>query len=535
MTPQELKNSILQLAIQGKLVEQRPEEGTAAELLEKILATKNAKSAKKNLTQSSLSSQRETKTSRTLRTSREKIPDDEKPFDIPESWEWVRLGECSTYADKKEKVLPSEIRPDDWSLDLEDIEKDTGRIVEFRLAGDRRITGDKVVFRKGQILYSKLRPYLKKILVAPKDGICTPELVPFFASSGIDVNYLVVVLKSPHVDFVINSVTYGVKMPRVGTDTMVNLLIPLPPLAEQKRIVAKIEELLPLIDRYEKAWSKLEDFNKRFPVDMQKSLLQMAIQGKLVEQRPEEGTAAELLEKILATKNAKSEKKNLTRRRGAGEGIQISHLPKAAATQRQALSAPSASPREIIPDDEKPFDIPESWEWVRLNSIAQSIVDCPHSTPKYINAETFYCAIDTNCINEKGDIVKWRYVDSATYQARIARLVPQKDDIVYTREGSICRAAILPDGKNVCLGQRVMLIRCPKGVFSKFLRRMLMTPMVINALTEQQKGIGAKHVNVSDVCNLILPLPPLAEQKRIVAKLEEILPLCERLKGAVKV
>ena len=159
------------------------------------------------------------------------------------------MGECSSYAEKKEKIIPSEIKPDDWSLDLEDIEKDTGRIIEFRLARDRRIIGDKVVFRKGQILYSKLRPYLKKILIAPNDGICTPELVPFSALGGIDARYLVVVLKSPHVDFVINSVTYGVKMPRVGTETMVSLPIPLPPLAEQKRIVAKLEELLPLCER----------------------------------------------------------------------------------------------------------------------------------------------------------------------------------------------------------------------------------------------------------------------------------------------
>ena len=283
---------------------------------------------------------------------------------------------------------------------------------------------------------------------------------------------------------------------------MMGLILPLPPLAEQKRIVAKIEELLPYIDRYEKAWSKLEDFNKRFPGDMQKSLLQMAIQGKLVDQRPEEGTGEELYRQI------KSEKQRLVK---SGKIKKEKPLP------------------EITPD-EIPFDIPESWKWVRLNTIAQSIVDCPHSTPKYLNAETLYCAIDTNCINEKGDIVKWRYVDSATYQARIARLTPQKDDIVYTREGSICRAAILPVGKNICLGQRVMLVRCSKGVCPQFLRRMLMTPMVINTLTEQQKGIGAKHVNVSDVCSLTLPLPPLAEQKRIVAKLEELLPLCERLK-----
>ena len=265
MTPQELKNSILQLAIQGKLVEQRPEEGTAAELLEKILAERYGTNetrgtngtAKTNGTKRRASSVSEVSSvSDVLNVSG--VPSDEKPFDIPESWEWVRLGDCTSYAAKKEKVLSADIQPDEWSLDLEDIEKDTGRIIEFRSAKDRRIVGEKVVFHKGQILYSKLRPYLKKILVAPNDGICTPELIPFSALGGIDARYLVVVLKSPHVDFVINSVTYGVKMPRVGTETMVSLPIPLPPIAEQKRIVAKIEELLPLIDRYEKAWSKFD-------------------------------------------------------------------------------------------------------------------------------------------------------------------------------------------------------------------------------------------------------------------------------------
>ena len=266
--PADMQKSLLQMAIQGKLVEQRAEEGTGRELLEKILAAKNAKGAKgreikhtrsrgvrggsedegiSNLPKAAKS--HHGKLSALSASPREEIPDDEKPFEIPESWEWVRLGECSSYAEKKEKIIPSEIKPDDWSLDLEDIEKDTGRIIEFRLARDRRIIGDKVVFRKGQILYSKLRPYLKKILIAPNDGICTPELVPFSALGGIDARYLVVVLKSPHVDFVINSVTYGVKMPRVGTETMVSLPIPLPPLAEQKRIVAKLEELLPLCER----------------------------------------------------------------------------------------------------------------------------------------------------------------------------------------------------------------------------------------------------------------------------------------------
>ena len=486
MTPEQLKASILQYAIQGKLVEQRPEEGTGEELYQQIQAEKQRLIAEKKI-----------KKEKTL----VEITEDEIPFDIPESWKWVRLGDCTGYSQTKPKISPKDITDDMWSLDLEDIQKESGAILTRTTASERKITGDKVLFYKGQVLYSKLRPYLKKILIAPDNGICTPELVPF-NTYLVYANYIVYVLRSPHIDYVVNSVTYGVKMPRVGTETMVNLLIPLPPLSEQKRIVAKIEELLPLIGRYAVAYEKLEQFNAKFPEDMKKSILQYAIQGKLVEQRAEEGTGEELYQQIQAEKQHLIAEKKIKKEK----------------------------PLPEIAENEIPFDIPESWKWVRLNNIAESIVDCPHSTPKYLDMETEYCTIDTNCIDGKGDITKWRYVDADTYTARIARLTPQKDDIVYTREGSICRAAILPEGPKVCLGQRVMLIRSANGVFPQFIRRLLMSPMVIRKLTEQQKGIGAKHVNVSDVCNLILPLPPLAEQERIVAKIEELLPLCERLK-----
>ena len=486
MTPEQLKASILQYAIQGKLVEQRAEEGTGEELYQQIQAEKQRLIAEKKI-----------KKEKTL----VEITEDEIPFDIPESWKWVRLGDCTGYSQTKPKISPKDITDDMWSLDLEDIQKESGAILTRTTASERKITGDNVLFYKGQVLYSKLRPYLKKILIAPDNGICTPELVPF-NTYLVYANYIVYVLRSPHIDYVVNSVTYGVKMPRVGTETMVNLLIPLPPLSEQKRIVAKIEELLPLIGRYAVAYEKLEQFNAKFPEDMKKSILQYAIQGKLVEQRAEEGTGEELYQQIQAEKQHLIAEKKIKKEK----------------------------PLPEIAENEIPFDIPESWKWVRLNNIAESIVDCPHSTPKYLDMETEYCTIDTNCIDGKGDITKWRYVDADTYTARIARLTPQKDDIVYTREGSICRAAILPEGPKVCLGQRVMLIRSANGVFPQFIRRLLMSPMVIRKLTEQQKGIGAKHVNVSDVCNLILPLPPLAEQERIVAKIEELLPLCERLK-----
>lgn len=148
----------------------------------------------------------------------ERCIDEEIPFEIPENWVWCRLGAVSTYAHTKRKVNAQQADSSLWGLDLEDIEKG-GRILEFKSVGERKATGDKTYFSKGDILYSKLRPYLLKILVAPKDGVCTPEIVPFSMFGSICADYIVAYLKSPYVDNLINSITYGVKMPRVGTDT----------------------------------------------------------------------------------------------------------------------------------------------------------------------------------------------------------------------------------------------------------------------------------------------------------------------------
>jgi type I restriction enzyme S subunit len=487
VTPQQLKNSILQMAMQGKLVEQRPEEGTGEELYQQIQKEKQK-----------LIKEGKIKKEKPL----PEITEDEVPFEIPESWKWVRLGDISSYAQPKVKISPSQIQPDMWSLDLEDIEKDTGKVIIRVLAVNRKIQGDKVRFWKGNILYSKLRPYLLKILIAEDDGITSPELIPFNIYGCEEQRFYLWYLRSPYVDSAVNDVSYGVKMPRVGTETMVNLLVPLPPLAEQKRIVAKIGQLMPYIDQYAVAYDNLQSYNNRFPDDLKKSILQQAIQGKLVPQDPNDEPASVLLEKI-----AKEKQK----------------LIKEGKIKKQKPLSP-------IKDEEIPFDIPESWVWVRLGNAALTIVDCPHSTPKYFNTETIFKAIDTNCINESGKITEWRFIDEPTYYQRIDRMKPSKDDIIYTREGSICRAAILPDNSNVCLGQRVMAIRPGVNLCARYLQMVLMTFYVKSALTSKQKGIGAKHVNVGDVCNIEIPLPPLAEQKRIVAKLDELLPQIDGMK-----
>lgn len=235
--PERLKKSILQEAIEGRLVPQDPNDEPASALLDKIRKEKEqlekaGKLKKKDLVETP-------------------ITEEEIPFEIPESWEWVRLGEISTYANTKKKINAAKADFSIWGLDLEDIERG-GKLLYIKSVGERKAIGDKTCFCEGDILYSKLRPYLLKILIAPKDGICTPEIIPFTCYGSICKDYMVSLLKSAYVDDYINSVTFGVKMPRVSTETMVSLIVPLPPLAEQKRIVAKIEQLLGEIDKLKK-------------------------------------------------------------------------------------------------------------------------------------------------------------------------------------------------------------------------------------------------------------------------------------------
>lgn len=484
MTPQELKSSILQLAVQGKLVEQRPEEGTGEELYQQIQAEKQ-------------------KLIKEGRIKKEKplpeISDDEIPFDIPESWIWVRLGDCSSYSQRKEKVNASAITPDMWSLDLEDIEKETGRIVYRCTTSERTIAGDKLCFHKGQVLYSKLRPYLKKVLVAPDDGICSSEMVPFTPYGNIDSQFLVYVLTCPHVDYVINSVSYGVKMPRVGTETMTNLLIPLPPLAEQKRIVAKIEELLPLIDRYEQAWSKLEDFNKRFPVDMQKAILQMAIQGKLVPQLPEEGTGEDLFQQIQAEKQ---------------------RLIKAGTIKKEKqLSG--------ITEDGIPFDIPESWKWVRFSDVLD-VRDGTHDTPKYVTSG-IPLVTSKNLVDGKIDFDTTKLISQEDAQAINLRSAVDDGDILFAMIGTIGNPVLVKKDREFCIKNMALFKAINKDLFDmKYLLLFLQNEQ--HVMKKKASGGVQSFVSLKFLRNYLLPLPPLAEQKRIVEKLEQLLPLCERLK-----
>ena len=215
------------------------------------------------------------------------------PFEVPESWVWATLGEISNYGDSN-NVSVTDIADDEWILELEDLEKDTASIIQILSKKERSIKGVRHKFKKGDVLYSKLRTYLNKVLVAPQTGYCTTEIIPFNSYCDISTHYLCHVLRSAYFLDYTQQCGYGVKMPRLSTSDACKGMIPLPPLAEQQRIVAEIERWFSLIDIIEYSKQDLQTTIKQ----AKNKILDLAIHGKLVPQDPNDEPAIELLKRI---------------------------------------------------------------------------------------------------------------------------------------------------------------------------------------------------------------------------------------------
>ena len=215
------------------------------------------------------------------------------PFEVPEGWVWTTVGEITNYGDSV-NVQVENIGNADWVLELEDLEKDSAYIIQHLTKSERKINGTRHKFQKGEILYSKLRTYLNKVLVASNDGFCTTEIMAFGSYGILSNKYICHVLRSPYfLDYTLQC-GYGVKMPRLSTTDACNGLIPLPPLAEQKRIVNEIQRLFSIIDIIEEGKENLQE-----AIQMAKSkILDLAIHGKLVPQDLNEEPASKLLKRI---------------------------------------------------------------------------------------------------------------------------------------------------------------------------------------------------------------------------------------------
>ena len=442
---------------------------------------------------------------------------DEVPFDIPDSWEWVRLGNISSYAETKQKVNATSADPSIWGLDLEDIEKG-GRLLEHKTVGERKAVGDKTVFVKGDILYSKLRPYLLKILVAPDDGICTPEIVPFRVYGGINPNYIVNYLKSPYVDNLINSITYGVKMPRVGTETMTSLLVPIPPLEEQLRIVEKIDEVASAVSAYDVAYQKTEALNSTFPEALKKSILQEAVQGKLVPQDPTDESAEALLERIRA------EKQRLIK-----EGKIKKDKHESIIFRRDNSHYEKLDGVACCIDDELPFEIPESWERVRLGSVLEiARGGSPRPIQQYLTTEPDGINWIKIGDTDKGGKYIYKTKEKIRPEGVTKSRMVHSGDFLLTNSMSFGRPYILKtDG---CIHDGWLVLSNRFDCYSvDFLYYILSSPFAYYQFCESVSGAVVKNLNSDKVSNALFPLPPLNEQRRIVQRIEELFPLVKGL------
>lgn len=479
MTAQNLKNAILQLAMQGKLVPQDPEDEPASELLKRVCVRKKPMLIDRGT----------------------------MPFDIPDSWQWSYISDVGELirgsgikrSETVDKGFPC-VRYGELYTTYETAFTETVSFIpETVFQRCKQINhGDLLMTLTGE----NKPDIAKTIAYIGTTPIAVGGDLAYWTKHGMNPLYLSYLMASPYVIEKKVELATGDRIVHISGAKLGTIPIPIPPLAEQARIVAKIEELLPYIEEYDAAGKRLTALNKKFPDQLRKSILQQAIMGKLTERNTADEPASELLKRIRAEK---------------------SRLVKEGKLKKE-------KPLPPITEDEMPFEIPEGWEWVRLQDAATAIVDCPHSTPKYLDNETGFYAIGTKGMNGDGEITRLFNVDEPTYLRRTERLVPHAGDIVYSREGSIiCRAVILPEEKRICLGQRVMLIRCNIGFVLKFLQVYLMSELAISYLTRNYKGTGVRHVNVADVCSLPIPLPPLAEQQRIVERVEELLAVCGQL------
>ncbi len=484
MTPQELKNSILQLAIQGKLVEQHPEEGTGEEL---------NKCLKKH--QSG------------LKPCKDELDYSSMDFEIPDSWRMVELNQLFDFVDYRGKT-PNKTSKGVFLITASNVKQGYMDYTRKEYIPCEEYLGrqNRGITQKGDLLFTTEAPMGSAALCDLDVCSCGQRIItfkPYEKETAIPALYMFFILSPPFQRQLLNNCT-GTTAKGIKADKLKHFLIPLPPLAEQKRIVTKIEELLPLIDRYEVAWSRLEEFNKRFPGDMQKSILQTAIQGKLVEQRPEEGTGEELFQKIQAEKQA---------------------LLKAGKIKKE-------KPLPEITEDEVPFDIPESWIWVRFADIMLSMSTGPFGSMLH---KADYISNGIPLVNPanitKGKIYPSdKMMVSGETRERLSAYILHSGMIVMGRRGEMGRCAIVSETEDGWLcGTGSFFITPSPILFAQYISLLFSTPYAKNYLSGESIGTTMNNLNHSILRRMPVPLPPLSEQKRIVARLEELLPLCDML------
>ena len=528
MNAQQLKNSILQLAVQGKLVPQDPNDEPASALIERIRAEKERLIKEKKI--------KPDKNPSYIFRGSDNLPyekvgknepvciADEVPFDIPDSWEWVRLG--SVLNVKGGKRLPKEhnlidIPTNHIYIRVTDMKNHT--ISSEKL---KYITEDTFQLIKNYIinkddLYLTIAGTIGNVGMVPDkfDGMNLTENAVKLTDIKINKYYLLHIICSNYIQNQFVDKTNKVAQPKLAIERILTTLFPLPPLSEQQRIVDKLKELEPYINDYDKVYEKIEKLNTDFPDSLKKSILQEAVQGKLVPQDPNDEPASILIEKI------RQEKEQLIKDKKIKKDKNESYI-----FRRDNSHYEKIGTEERCIDDEIPFDIPDSWEWTRLGTITEILRG---KGPKYADNTDF------RILNQK--CVRWGNIDTSFCKTvdkqwfeSISKecLTTQKDILINsTGEGTIGRSsAVTSDAINMPYDSHVLLIR-PYKCLNKYIE------IFINGIEGQaqiNRSKGAKttkqtELGVDKTKNLLIPLPPLNEQQRIVDKVNQLLPQISKL------
>ena len=487
MIPEQLKLSILQSAFQGKLTGECVPNETADDLYQQIQSEKQR-----------LISEKKIKKEKPL----PEISADEIPFDIPDNWRWCYVGDLFLHNTGKAQNSSGStngiIRKFITTSNLYWGEFDFTKVKEMPFTDTEleRCTvkrGDLLVCEGGDCGRSAVWDYDEEVCIQNH----VHRLRPYRDVNIYYFYYLFYLYKNTG-----RLRGRGVAIQGLSNEAIHKVVLPLAPLEEQHRIVAKIEELLPYVDRYATAYEKLEQFNAKFPEDMKKSILQYAIQGKLVEQREEEGTGEELYRQIQA------EKKRLIK-----EG-----------------KIKKEKPLPEIAEDEIPFDIPGSWKWVR---VAQIVTFNPKNDLADDLETSFIpmpCVMDGFRNQHTFEIKLWKdikkgYTHFAEGDVGVAKITP----CFQNRKSIIFRN--LKNGYGAGTTELTVVRTINDTVLPEYLLWLFKTEYFIaNGVKSFTGTAGQQRIHKDYLATCLIPLPPLAEQKRIVAKLDEILPLCERLK-----
>ena len=451
------------------------------------------------------------------------------PFEIPDHWEWCVLNEvadCRAAA----KVSPTDIRDTDWVLDLEDIDGTTGQIIQTATFAERRSLSTKAAFEPGDVLYGKLRPYLNKVVVATKQGYCTTEIIPLRPAAFLTSEFLRCYLRSQTFLRYAAQKNYGMKMPRLGTKDLESAKIPVPPPTEQKRIVAKVDELMALCDRLEgqqreretrqvvlarAALARFADaptpanldfiFHPSYaisPADLRKAILALAVQGKLVPQDPDDEPANILIERIFAEKDELKRKKVIR----------------------------TTSAHTLRDNNTDNYALPIGWSWVTLDDICDIGTG---STPLKSQREYY-----------KGGTIPWvtsaatntpfitapeQYVTAKAVVECNLRMYPKGSLLVALYGQGKTRgqvAQLMFDSTTNQASAVIVFFGSGEGVRG-YVRLFFLKKY--DELREQAAGGAQPNLSGGMIRLTRIPIPPLAEQRRIVAKVDELMALVDAL------